>query len=313
MHHAHSISGSEPNASPPLGVRLRKVATCSVSQWFQHRASSKGAALSFYMLFSLAPILVLVIAIAGAVFGAEAARGAIFEQINGLVGRSGAEAIQTVLANAHDPETGGIATVIATLLLAVGATTVFAELKASLDDIWQVPQSSSSSGIFGALRTRLLSFGIVLVLAFLLLVSLVVSAALSLLERYLGGIWAQASAILLPASTILSFCVIACMFAVIFKMLPQIRLSWRDVWIGAFGTALLFIFGKYLIGIYLGNSGVASSYGAAGSVVALLLWIYYSAQIFFFGAVFTRQYALWFGSLRDRRPPADGNRSKRPA
>jgi membrane protein len=188
-------------------------------------------------------------------------------------------------------------------LLLVGATSVFAELKESLDDIWHV-RKTRQSGVLAVLRTRLLSFGIVLVLAFLLLVSLVVSAAMAFLEKYWVGRWEEAAVALGALSSALSFLVIACLFAVIYKMLPEVKLAWKDVWIGALGTAALFTVGKHLIGVYLGNSGVASSYGAAGSVVALLLWVYYSGQIFFFGAEFTRQYALCFGS-HGESPSAD--------
>jgi membrane protein len=179
----------------------------------------------------------------------------------------------------------------------IGATTVFSELKDSLDDLWYVPPSKHN-GLISFVRTRLMSFGLILVLAFLLLVSLVVSALLKVVENYWNGIWGNIAYIVSPISQIFSFLVITCLFASIFKLLPNTRISWHDVWIGALGTAGLFILGKYLIGMYLGNSAVASSYGAAGSVIALLLWVYYSAQIFFFGAEFTRQYALWFGSLR---------------
>jgi membrane protein len=291
------VPAPQPGDVLPVGRRIRIVLFGAVEEWLGQRAASKGAALAYYTLFSMAPILVLVLAIAGAIFGPDAARGEIFEQLTGLLGPSAAEAIETLLAGARNPKAGRIATAIATLLLFVGATTVFAELKESLDEIWHVP-AKTGAGIAAALRTRLLSFGLVLVLAFLLLVSLVVSAGLAVLERYWGGLWNEA---LLMAwlSDAFSFCVIASLFAVIYKMLPQIRLSWRDVWIGAVGTAALFTIGKYLIGAYLGNSSVASSYGAAGSVIALLLWVYYSAQIFFLGAEFTRQYALWFGSLRN--------------
>ncbi|CAL62649.1 Putative ribonuclease BN [Herminiimonas arsenicoxydans] len=278
--------------------RIRIVVVCSMMEWFAQRGGSKGAAVAFYTLFSMAPILILAIAIAGAVFGAQAARGEIFAQLSGLVGPNGAQAIEMLLANAHNPHTGVTATLIATIILLVGATTIFAELKDSLDEIWHVPKARES-GWLEVLRVRLLSFGLVLVLAFLLLVSLIISAALALLERYWGGLWQDASFILTPASNIISYLVIACLFAVIYKTLPQVKLSWHDVAIGSLGTAALFIFGKYLIGVYLGNSGVASSYGAAGSLVALLLWVYYSAQIFFLGASFTRQYALWFGTLRN--------------
>jgi membrane protein len=266
-------------------VRLKIVLIESLNSWVDHRASSKGAALAFYTLFSMTPILVLAIAFAGYVFGIEAAQGEIVAQVQGLVGPNGAQVIQAMLAAARDPDSGRVATLIASALLLLGATSVFTELKGSLDEMWGIekPRSSAFSVL---LRTRLLSFGMVLVLAFLLLVSLVVSAMLVMLEHN---------------ASIISFGVIACMFAIIYKTLPDAPLSWRDVWIGAAFTAGLFSLGKYVIGLYLGNSGVASSFGAAGSLIALLLWVYYSAQIFFLGAEFTRHYALWFGSLRSER------------
>ena len=276
--------------------RLKIVLIASLSAWLDHRAASKGAALAFYTLFSMTPILVLAIALAGYVFGAEAAQGEIVAQMQGLVGPNGAQAIQALLAAARDPTSGLVATLVASVLLLLGTTSVFAELKGSLDELWGVAQPRQATfGVF--LRTRLLSFGLVLVLAFLLLVSLVVSAALAMLERYADGVWSGSAAALATTASIVSFGVIACMFAVIYKTLPDAPLSWRDVWIGAAFTAGLFSLGKYAIGLYLGNSGVASSFGAAGSVIALLLWVYYSAQIFFLGAEFTRQYALGFGSL----------------
>jgi membrane protein len=281
----------------PVWRRLRIVLMGSVEEWIAQRAASKGAALAFYTLFSMAPILVLVIAIAGAIFGEEAARGEIFAQLSDLIGPKGAQAVEMLLAGARNPGSGVLATMAATLVLLIGATTAFAELKDSLDEIWHAPPAHKSGWIL-LIRTRLLSFGLVLVLAFLLLVSLVISAGLAVLERYWGGLWIEANAVLAPLASAVSYGVIAVLFAVIYKMLPEIKLSWRDVWIGAVGTAGLFVLGKNLIGAYLGNSGIANSYGAAGSIVALLLWVYYSAQIFFFGAEFTRQYALWFGSLR---------------
>ncbi len=248
----------------------------------------------------MTPILVLAIVVAGYVFGAEAAQGEIVAQVQGLVGPNGAQAIQALLAAARDPDSGRVATLVASALLLLGATSVFAELKGSLDELWGIGKPCRSA--FGVLlRTRLLSFGMVLVLAFLLLVSLVVSAALAMLERHAGGVLGSSAEILATASSLVSFGVIACMFAVIYKTLPDAPLSWRDVWIGAAFTAALFSLGKYAIGLYLGNSGVASSFGAAGSLIALLLWVYYSAQIFFLGAAFTRQYALWFGSLQHDR------------
>ena len=284
--------------APPNGIRRFKIVLISsLTSWVDHRASSKGAALAFYTLFSITPILVLAIAVAGFIFGADAARGEIVAQVQGMVGPNGAQAIQALLAAARDPASGLLATIVASLLLLVGATSVFAELKGSLDELWGIGKSHESA-FRGLLRTRLLSFGMVLVLAFLLLVSLVVSAALTLIEQRADGMLGNSAAFLTTISSLISFGVIACMFAIIYKTLPDAPLAWRDVWIGAAFTAGLFSLGKYVIGLYLGNSGVASSFGAAGSLIALLLWVYYSAQIFFLGAEFTRHYALWMGSLQ---------------
>ena len=269
----------------------------SLNAWFDHRAGSKGAALAFYTLFSMTPILILSIAGAGYFFGADAAQGEIIAQIEGLVGRNGAQAIQALLAGARDPASGLVATLVATVLLLVGATSVFVELKGSLDELWGI-EPRKGLAIIVYLRTQLHSFGLVLVLAFLLLVSLVLSAALAVLERYAGGIWSSSYDIFAMLSSMIAFGAIACLFAMVYKALPDAPLSWRDVWIGSAFTAGLFSVGKYAIGLYLGNSGVTSSFGVAGSLIALLLWIYYSAQIFFLGAEFTRQYALAFGSLQ---------------
>ena len=279
---------------------LKIVLIASLKSWVDHRGDSKGAALAFYTLFSMTPILVLAIVVAGYFFGAEAAQGEIVGQVQGLVGPNGAQAIQALLAAARDPASGLVATLVASVLLLLGATSVFAELKDSLDELWGIDKPSQSA-FSVILRTRLLSFGMVLVLAFLLLVSLVVSAALTMLEHRAGGVLGSSAAVLATTASLISFGVIACMFAIIYKTLPDAPLTWRDVWIGAAFTAGLFSLGKYAIGLYLGNSGVASSFGAAGSLIALLLWVYYSAQIFFLGAEFTRHYALWFGSLQHER------------
>jgi membrane protein len=291
---------------PPQVKTLRSVAVCTVTEWLEHRASSKGAALAFYTMFSIAPILVLVIAIAGAFYGEQAAQGELFGQLRGLVGPQGAEALQAVLAGARNQEEGKLATLVAGALLLFGATTVFAELKASLDEIWQLPPVTQNT-LWDTVRTRLLSFGMVLVLGFLLMVSLVVSAALAVLEKYWQGLWSNATLALSIINWTIGFLVIAAMFGVIYKLLPRIALSWHDVTIGALGTAALFTLGKYGIGAYIGNSGVASSFGAAGSLIALLLWVYYSAQIFFLGAEFARQYALQLGSLRHHPRDEHGN------
>ena len=293
----------------PFSKQLSQVLRRALDEWLRHRASSKGAALAFYTAFSIAPILVLVIAVAGFFYGAEAAQGRLLAELKGLMGSQGAEAIQLVLAGAHNKESGTWATIIATVLLLVGATTVFAELKDSLDEIWDVPPATGATW-WRVLRTRLLSFSLILVLAFLLMVSLVVSAALAVLENYVGGLWKDAAVLLKWLASTISFGVIALLFGVIYKLLPQVRLSWRDVTIGALGTAAMFTLGKFLIGLYIGNSGVANSFGAAGSMIALLLWVYYSAQIFFFGAEFARQYALQMGSLRDQAKPQTGAGNK---
>jgi len=280
--------------------RMQVVLIRSVNGWIDHRAGSKGAALAFYALFSMTPILILVIAGAGYFFGAEAAQGEIIAQIEGVVGRNGAQAIQALLAGARDSASGLVASIVASVVLLVGATSVFVELKASLDELWGV-EPPKGLAILAFLRTRLHSFGMVLVLAFLLLVSLVLSAAFAVLERYAQGVWGDYE-VLAMLSPVVAFGIITCLFAVIYKVLPDAPLSWGDVWIGAGFTAALFGFGKYAIGLYLGNSAVASSFGAAGSLIALLLWVYYSAQIFFLGAEFTRQYALEFGSLHHKTP-----------
>ncbi|WP_313704737.1 YihY/virulence factor BrkB family protein [Massilia sp.] len=292
----------------PFSRQIIHVMRCAVTEWLGHRASSKGAALAFYTLFSLAPILVLVIAVAGFFYGADAARGQLFNELRGLVGAQGAETIQTVLAGAQNKESGRFATIVATVLLLVGATTVFAELKDSLDEIWDVPPPKDASW-WDTVRTRLLSFGLILVLGFLLMVSLVVSAAMAVVENYFGGMYKEASIIIGWISSCISFLVIATLFGVIYKLLPRIKLSWRDVAIGALGTAALFTLGKFGIGLYIGNSGAASSFGAAGSLIALLLWVYYSAQIFFLGAEFARQYALQLGSLRHKPDHETGARN----
>ena len=279
----------------------------TVRDWFRHRCISKGAALAFYALFSLAPMLVLAIAVAALFFGAEAAQGEILHQLEGLIGHDGAAAVQAMIRSAANPAAGGLASVVAIATLVLGSTTAFAELKQSLDEIW-FGRAVPDSGVINAIRTRLLSFGLVLVLGFLLLVSLAVNTALSLLAGYFGlsnGGSIAATAL----SSLVTFVVIAGLFAAIFKLLPPVRLGWRDVALGALVTAALFEIGKYFIGLYLGNAAVISSFGAAGSLVVLAMWVYYSAQIFFFGAELTRLYAYRHGSLRKPGTRAEEARS----
>jgi membrane protein len=286
----------------PFSRQLLHVMRCAISEWMEHRAASKGAALAYYSLFSLAPILVLVIAIAGFFYGQEAAQGQLIHELRNLVGPQGAETIQAILAGARNHESGRLATIVASVLLVVGATSAFSELKDSLDEIWGVPPPADASW-WDTVRTRLLSFGLILTLGLLLMTSLVVSAALTLVETFIGNMWQSATIVLGWVASAFGFLVIAVLFGAIYKLLPRIKLSWHDVTIGAFGTAIMFTLGKYAIGLYIGNSGTTSSFGAAGSLIALLLWVYYSAQIFFLGAEFARQYALQLGSLRKKDVP----------
>lgn len=278
---------------------MRSVIAKSLNAWVDHRCSSKGAALAFYTLFSMTPILVLAIAGAAHFFGAEAAQAEIIAQVAGVVGREGADALRHLL-DARYIAASPMATIAASVVLLVAAAAVFVELKGSLDELWGY-EPPTGRAVIAFLRTQLHSFGLVLVLAFLLLASLVLGTVIELVKPESGGAW---------VSSALSFAVIACLFAVIFKVLPEVALSWRDVWIGALFTALLFSLGKVAIGLYLGRSEVASGFGTAGSLIALLLWVYYSSQIFFLGAEFTRQYALAYGSLRANDPRHAGDPSK---
>jgi membrane protein len=275
----------------------------SVSEWINDRASRKGAALAFYTVFSLAPILILSIAIAGLFFGQEAARGEILEQARGLLGDEAAAAIQAMIQNASRPGAGVLATVIGVVTLIIGATTALAELKDGLDQIWDAPPEKTS-GFFYFVRTRLLSVGLILSLGFLLLVSLAFSAIVSALARTWGSLASEAGMVLQGVNFLVSFGLVTLLFAMIYKILPAVRIAWRDVVIGALITALLFSIGKWLIGLYLGNSAVASSYGAAGSVILVLVWVYYSAQIFLLGAEFTKVYAHRYGSRRGLPQPS---------
>lgn len=278
---------------------MRSILVASLNAWIDHRCSSKGAALAFYALFSMVPILVLAIAGAARFFGAEEAQAEIIAQVAGVVGRDGAEALRPLLAGARDPAASLMATMVAGIVLLVAAAAVFVELKGSLDELWGF-EPPKGRAVIPFLRTQLHSFGLVLVLALLLLASLVLGTVIELLKPQSGGAW---------VSSALSFAVIACLFAVVFKVLPQASLSWRDVWVGALFTAMLFSLGKVAIGLYLGRSEVASGFGPAGSLIALLLWVYYSSQIFFLGAEFTRQWALAHGSLRARDPRQAGDPS----
>ena len=264
-----------------------RLAQRAVDAWIEDYAPSMGAALSYYALFSIAPLLLIAIGVAGFFFGEEAARGEIFGQLAALLGPEGARAVEGLVASARKPESGLVAMVVGTALLITGASTVFGELQNALDRIWRAPAREPSKGWWKLLRARVLSFGMILGIAFLLMVSLVLSAVVSALGRWWG---------LQVGDLALSFALTTVLFAMIYKVIPRVRIAWRDVWVGAAVTAALFAIGKWLIGLYIGKSGVTSAFGAAGSLVVLMLWVYYSAQVFLLGAEFTRVYAEAHGS-----------------
>jgi membrane protein len=275
----------------------------AVSAWSQDYAPSMGAALSYYTLFSIGPLLLIVIAVAGLAFGADAVQGAILAQIRGLMGDTGAKAIEEMLVSASRPDKGGFATVLGIGGLLLGATTVFNELQNDLDRIWRAPARKKSSGFFTLVRSRLLSFGLILGMAFVTMVSLVMTAAVAALGKWWGPLFAGWEAIAHLIDLVVSVGLLTVGFAMIYKIMPRVHIQWRDVWVGAGVTSLLFTVGKFLIGLYLGKSDVASSFGAAGSMVIVMLWVYYSTQIFLFGAEFTWVYAHAFGSRRGMPRP----------
>ncbi len=264
-------------------------------KWNQDKVSRLAAALAYYTIFSIAPLLVVAVAVAGAAFGQEAARGQIVGQIRGLVGTDGAQVIEQLIKSADEPKTGTFATIVGIITLVLGASGVFLALQDTLNTIWGV-MVRPGAGIKEMLRSRLLSFGLVIAIGFLLLVSLVLQAALTAVSDFLNRTFPLLGVGLPILNFVISLAVITGLFAIMFKYLPDVQISWRDVGVGAFATSLLFTVGKILIGVYLGSSSTASVYGAAGSLVVLLLWIYYSAQILFLGAEFTQVYAMRFGS-----------------
>ncbi len=263
----------------------------TVSAWIDDRAPSMGAALAFYTLFSAAPLLLIVISVAGLVFGEQAARGEILAQLGGLVGIDTAHTIESLLQSVDRPRAGRLGAAVGLGVLLVGATTVFAELQAAMDRIWRAPPRPDSAGWWTVLRTRLLSLGLVLGIGFLLTVSLVVSAALAAIGKWWAPWFGELALVADALNFALSFGFLSALFAMIFKWMPRVQVAWREVWTGAAITALLFTIGKSLIGLYIGRSGIASAFGAAASLAVLLLWVYYSAQIFLLGVEFTRVYA----------------------
>lgn len=272
----------------------------AVSAWIDDYAPSMGAALSYYTVFSLGPLLVIVISLAGLVFGEDAVRGELFGQIDGLMGPEAAKGIQEVLANVSKPSTGILGTVIGIVVLLIGATTVFGELQDALDRIWRAPARDRASGLWSLLRARLLSFGMIVGVAFLLLVSLVTGAAVSALGKWWGGWFGGWEWMLQVLNAVVGFAMTTVVFALVYQVMPRVKVAWSDVWVGAAVTATLFTIGRVLIGLYIGKTGVASGFGAAGSVAVIFVWVYYSAQVFLVGAEFTWLYAQRVGSRRGR-------------
>lgn len=269
--------------------------------WVDDFAPSMGAAISYYTVFSLAPLLVIVIALAGALFGREAVTGQITAQLSGLIGRDGADLVQGLVASASDTDRGLVAGAVSVAVLLVGATTVFAELQSALDRIWHVPEREKPQGLWAIARARVLSFGLIMGMAFMLMVSLAAGAATAAMGAWVGGLMPGSEALLYAVNLALSFAITAVLFAMIFKFMPTAHVAWRDVWVGAGVTAALFELGKLLIGLYIGKSGITESFQAAGSLVVLLAWVYYAAQIFLLGAEFTKVYADDRGSASAAR------------
>ena len=265
------------------------------TSWLSHEGARLAASLSLYTLLSLAPLIILTIALTSFAFGRPAAQQAILSQVSHLVGDDGARAVQAVITNGKTPNGASGASIIGILILLFGASSVFGELQSALNKIWDVPPRALS-GVMGWIRSRLLSFAMVLAIGFLSLVSLIASAALATFGTYFRGALPAPAWILILANVVISFLVITALIAVILKYVPDVLIRWRDVWVGAAVTAALFTLGKTAIGLYLGTAAIGSAYGAAGSLVVVIVWVYYSAMIFYFGAEFTRAHAAKSGS-----------------
>lgn len=292
-------------------MRWVHISLAAGKRWAADNAFRHAAAVSFYTLFSLAPITVIAVTLAGAVFGAEAAQGELSDQLTGLIGADGAHVIEKLVAESRPEGSGWLPTALGVAVLLVGATTVFAQLQQSLNEIWGVAARPTRGSLAVLVTRRLLSFALVLTIGFLLLVSLVLTTVIAVAINYVDGLMPMSAAVLGGVDLVVSLGVITVLFAMIFKVLPDVQLRWRDVWKGALLTALLFSVGRLLISFYLGRTSLASTYGAAGSLVVLLMWVYYSTLILLFGAEFTRAY------LEDRgldvRPKSKAVRVRREA
>jgi membrane protein len=256
------------------------------SAWDAHEGQRLGASLAFYSILSLAPLVVLIVAIAGFVFGNSAAQNQIIAQVEAMIGKDGGEAVRATLQHAHRPAAGTAASILGVVTLLWGASGVFGELRAALNKMWDV-RPREGEGIWATVRRQLFSFGMVLAVGFLLVVSLVLSAALAALGKFLGGMLPVPAYILSAVNFLVPLVGIAFLFALIFKYVPEVKVAWENVWLGAIATAFFLTVGKYLIGLYLGKAAPGSAYGAAGSLVVVVVWVYYSAMIFLFGAEFT--------------------------
>jgi membrane protein len=277
----------------------------TLNAWIDDYAPSMGAALAFYTMFSITPLLLIVISLAGLFFGEQAARGEIIAQLSDLLGPESAKTVQNLLESLNRPEAGAYGTVVGVGALVVGATTVFVELQDAMNRIWRAPDVPAPGGIVQFFESRLLSVGIVLGIVFLLMVSLVASAALAALGKWWAPWFGEFARVATVVDWALSFSLMTALFAMIYKWVPRVRVAWFDVMMGAALTAFLFTVGKFLIGLYIGRSGIASPFGAAASLVVLLMWVYYSAQIFLLGAEFTWIYAHRHGSRKNTVPAAE--------
>jgi membrane protein len=273
--------------------------SATYQQWSEKKAPTMAAALAYYTIFSIAPLMIILIAAVGLLFGRDTVRQQLVAQIQGLVGENGAQAIDSMIQGANNETTGIIATVISLVVLLYGATSVFAQLQDSLDVIWDVKPKPGRAWLT-MLKDRVASFSMILAIGFIMLVSLVLSAAISAVGTYASNVIPAYEAVMQIGNFVIGFAITTVLFAMIYKILPDVKIRWNDVWIGALVTAFLFSIGRFLIGLYLGKSSVASAYGAAGSLVIILIWIYYSGQILFFGASFTKVYSESFGS---KAPP----------
>jgi membrane protein len=278
-------------------MRLRDIGSllkATVVEWIDDNAARVAASLAFYTLLSMAPLVILSIAIAGVALGEDSARAQILHQIGSMIGPQAAGALDAVVESASKSQSGTLSTIIGLIVLLVGASGVFGELQYALDTIWGV-KPKPQRGLMGIIKDRLFSFSMVIGVAFVMMVSLVISAVLSGVGTFMSDALPGGAVLWQAVNLAVSLGVITVLFALIYKVVPDVEIRWRDVWVGSFVTAALFNVGKYALGFYLGSSTVASSYGAAGSVVALVIWVYYSSQLVFLGAEFTQVFARRFG------------------